>query len=67
MEKIYICKYNNILIDNNFYTLVSSCMGRLNILILVKIKQQNKHQVITQIKYISKEYVNTTLFYAKLP
>lgn len=31
MEKIYICKYNNILIDNNFYTLVSSCMGRLNI------------------------------------
>lgn len=31
MKNIYICKYNNILIDNNFYTLVSSCMGRLNI------------------------------------
>lgn len=41
-------------------------MGRLK-LILVKIKRQNKHQVVTQIKYISKEYVNTTLFNAKLP
>lgn len=41
-------------------------MGRLK-LILVKIKRQNKHQVVTQIKYISKEYVNTTLFNAKMP
>lgn len=31
MENIYICKYNNILIDNNFYILVFLCMGRLNI------------------------------------